>query len=184
MISAPGKTINYNYDNMPKAINGTTFVYDSSGQRVKKNSTVYIGKLYECTSGTCIKYIFAGGNRVAMKTGSSVYYNHTDHLGSTNVITDKDVIVKEEDYYLSFGKTRGTDTWFSKRKFTGQEKDQETGLYYYGARYYDPAVGRFISPDSIVSDPINPQSLNRYTYVLNNPLRYTDPTGYEPDSDM
>jgi RHS repeat-associated protein len=62
-------------------------------------------------------------------------------------------------------------------KFTGQEEDSETGLYNYGARYYDPAVGRFISADSIVPDYTNPQSLNRYSYVLNNPLNYTDPTG-------
>ena len=52
------------------------------------------------------------------------------------------------------------------------------GLYYYGARYYDPTLGRFIQPDSIVPEPGNPQSLNRYAYVNNNPLRYTDPSGY------
>ena len=52
------------------------------------------------------------------------------------------------------------------------------GLYYYGARYYDPALGRFIQPDSIVPSPANSQALNRYAYVYNNPLRYTDPTGH------
>ncbi|MEM5795044.1 MAG: RHS repeat-associated core domain-containing protein, partial [Bacillota bacterium] len=51
----------------------------------------------------------------------------------------------------------------------GQEYDSETGLYYYGARYYDPAIGRFISPDSIVQSPGDPQSLNRYSYCRNNP---------------
>ena len=106
MISAPGKTITYNYDNMQSSINSTTFVYDYSGQRVKKNSTVYIGKLYECTSGTCTKYIFAGSNRVAMKTGSSVYYYHTDHLGSSSVITDASGNKAEELYYYPYGKTR------------------------------------------------------------------------------
>jgi uncharacterized protein RhaS with RHS repeats len=50
-------------------------------------------------------------------------------------------------------------------------------LYYYGARYYDPQIGRFISPDTIVPDPANPQTLNRYSYCLNNPLKYTDPSG-------
>lgn len=59
MTSSPGKTITYNYDNKPVSINATTFVYDFSGQRVKKNSTIYIGKLYECTAGSCTKYIFA-----------------------------------------------------------------------------------------------------------------------------
>ncbi len=63
------------------------------------------------------------------------------------------------------------------KKFTGQRLDG-TGLYYYGARYYDPNIGRFISADSIVPDPMNPQSLNRYSYCLNNPLKYTDPSGH------
>lgn len=62
--------------------------------------------------------------------------------------------------------------------FTGQELDPETGLYYYGGRYYDPELGRFISPDPFVQDPEDPQNLNRYSYVLNNPQSYIDPTGY------
>lgn len=61
-------------------------------------------------------------------------------------------------------------------KFTGQRLDG-TGLYYYGARYYDAEIGRFISPDSIVQNYANPQSLNRYSYVFNNPLKYVDSSG-------
>ena len=61
--------------------------------------------------------------------------------------------------------------------FTGQRLD-ETGLYYYNARYYDPTIGRFISADTFAQNFTNPQNLNRYSYVLNNPLRYTDPTGW------
>ncbi len=68
------------------------------------------------------------------------------------------------------------------RKFTGQRLDESTGLYYYGARYYDPALGRFVQADTIVPEPGNPQALNRYAYVLNNPLRYTDPSGRRPTS--
>jgi RHS repeat-associated protein len=68
--------------------------------------------------------------------------------------------------------TLGTD-----RLFTGQRLD-DTGLYYYGERYYDAAIGRFISADTVVSQPYNPQSLNRYSYCLNNPLKYTDPSGH------
>ena len=56
--------------------------------------------------------------------------------------------------------------------------DQGTKLYFYGSRWYDPALGQWASPDTIVPDPANPQALNRYSYVLNNPLRYTDPTGH------
>jgi RHS repeat-associated protein len=64
------------------------------------------------------------------------------------------------------------------RRYTGQRWDGGLGLYDYRARYYDPALGRFIQPDPLVPDPANPQSLNRYAYVLNNPMRYTDPSGY------
>jgi RHS repeat-associated protein len=63
--------------------------------------------------------------------------------------------------------------------FTGQRLDG-TGLYYYNARYYDPSIGRFISPDTIVPHPANPQSFNRYSYCLNNPLTYIDPSGHWP----
>ena len=62
-------------------------------------------------------------------------------------------------------------------RFTGQREEEALGLYYYGARWYDPELRRFIQPDTIVPQPGNPQSLNRYSYVLNNPVRYTDPTG-------
>ncbi len=63
---------------------------------------------------------------------------------------------------------------------TDQEFDAESGLYNYDARLYDPVIGRFISPDSVIPDQYNPQSLNRYSYCLNNPLVYNDPTGHTP----
>jgi RHS repeat-associated protein len=80
---------------------------------------------------------------------------------------------------MPFGSQRshsGTNT--SDYRFTDQELDAENGLYNYNARLYDPFIGRFISPDMIVPDPYNPQSLNRYTYCLNNPLIYIDPSGH------
>jgi RHS repeat-associated protein len=85
----------------------------------------------------------------------------------------------EEIYYYPYGETR-TDSApaITKHKYTGQEWDGETGLYYYRARYYHPVIGRFISADTVVPDPTNPQGLNRYSNVLNNPLRYIDPTGH------
>ena len=63
------------------------------------------------------------------------------------------------------------------KKFTGQRLDG-TGLYYYNARYYDPTIGRFISTDTVIPDPTNPQAFNRYSYCLNNPLKYIDPSGH------
>ncbi len=66
-------------------------------------------------------------------------------------------------------------------RYTGQQEEVGIGLYDYGARWYDGALGRFIQPDPIVPQPGNPQSLNRYTYSLNNPFRYRDPTGHDPE---
>ena len=69
--------------------------------------------------------------------------------------------------------------------YTGQRKDAGTGLLFYNARYYDPVLARFMSSDTIAPNYSNPQTRNRYTYVLNNPLKYTDPTGHcaKGDSD-
>jgi RHS repeat-associated protein len=82
--------------------------------------------------------------------------------------------------YLPFGEisqenSTGADTVTAK--FTGQEDDAELGLYYYNARYYDPAIGRFLSADPVVPNPRNAQSFNRYSYVANNPVSHYDPSG-------
>ncbi|MFC2003977.1 RHS repeat-associated core domain-containing protein [Chloroflexota bacterium] len=82
--------------------------------------------------------------------------------------------------YYPYGYCRNSqpeiDNFPTDKLFTGQRRDS-TGLYFYNARYYDPAIGRFISPDIIVPNPMTPQSFNRYSYVLNNPLKYADPSG-------
>jgi RHS repeat-associated protein len=186
MIGGGGRTIAYDYDNRPSSITQSGvigFVYDYQGQRVKKSgpsSTTYIGKLYEITAGVNTKYIFSGTKRIVSKTTSATNYYHTDHLGSSNVITNTSGTMVEEIYYFPYGATRlDSGSVDVKHKYTGQEEDPETGLYYYGARYYDPVLARFISPDTIVPEYTNPQSLNRYSYVLNNPLFYVDPSGME-----
>jgi RHS repeat-associated protein len=181
------RRINYDYDNMPQSmvtsLGTTTFVYDGAGARVKKTGPngemVYIGKLYECKEGTCTKYIYAGGARIAAKTGGDTIYYHQDHLGSSKAITGDTGENLEQMYYDPFGATSADLGALSvSHKYTSQEEDAETGLYYYNARYYNPALGRFISPDTIVPDPRNSQAYNRYSYVLNNPMIYTDPSGH------
>lgn len=147
--------------------------------------TIYINDLYEVKGTTVTKYIFAGDTRVAVKetTGASseTYYYHQDHLGSTRIVTNSSGTNVEEIHYYPFGETLSDSGSVSvKHKFTSQELDSKTGLYYYGARCYDPLLGRFTTADPIVPDPTNPQSLNRYSYVLNNPLKYIDPTGLKP----
>jgi RHS repeat-associated protein len=181
------RSIVYDYDNMPTTIGNVSFTYDGVGTRVKKSSpgfsTDYIDKLYECTNGVCIKNIFAGSTRVATKTGSFVLYFHPDHQGSTAVVTDAQGNLFEDISYDPFGATRSDSippntTSNVNHKYTGQELDAETGLYNYNARLYDPDLGRFLTPDTIVPDPENPQALNRYSYVINNPMLYSDPTGH------
>jgi RHS repeat-associated protein len=188
MITGKGKTLTYDVENRLLSVNqsGTisSFVYDGDGGRVKKtagtSSTVYIGSLFEkSSSGKTTKYIFAGANRIASKesTGSTYYY-HSDHLGSSNVVTDASATQVGFTEFTPYGSTfRKTGTYDPKFKFTGKELDN-TGLYFYGARYYDPEIGRFISADTIVQAPYDPQSLNRYSYCRNNPINYVDPTGH------
>ncbi|MHB1459238.1 MAG: RHS repeat-associated core domain-containing protein [Armatimonadota bacterium] len=85
----------------------------------------------------------------------------------------------EEIYYYPFGQTRVDSGSVNLHyKYTGQEEDAEIGLYFYGARYYDPAIGRFVSADTLVQNFSDPQTLNRYSYARNNPLYYVDPSGH------
>jgi RHS repeat-associated protein len=108
------------------------------------------------------------------------YYYHGDHLGSPNVLTDcSGNIVQHYEYYVFGGELhRDNDSAFPvSNRYTDQILDYDTGLYYYGARYYDPEIGRFVQPDPIVPAVGDSQSLNRYSYVRNNPLKRIDPSG-------
>jgi RHS repeat-associated protein len=186
------RAISYNADNMPLSISHTKtgnsvttdFVYDSGGGRAKKtvtggSTTYYIGDHFEIKDGVATKFIFAGNLRVAKVTGTGIKYFHKDHLGSSTVITDNDGNAIETAEYTPFGGMRDhTGSNASSYKFTDQEFDAASGLYNYNARLYDPVIGRFISTDPYVQAPFDPQTLNRYSYVRNNPLIYVDPSGY------
>ncbi len=143
-------------------------------------STIYIGSIYEKSGNNATNQIFLADQRIAAVTGNNINYFHTNHLSSTDTITNNAGGQVAHYEYAPYGSTvvkTGQDV--TRYKFTGKEFDDETGLYYYGARYYNPALGRFIAPDTIVQAPANPQTLNRYSYTLNNPVNYTDPTGHE-----
>jgi RHS repeat-associated protein len=165
----------------------TNLYYDGTGERIKKvkgtETVIYVGGIYEVRNGQAMSYIYANGQKIVTLTNNKEYYTHSDHLGSTGIVTDETGTVVEEIGYLPFGSTlfRNTyngSTWASAYRFTGQEFDPEYDLYNYNARLYDPIMSRFITPDTIVPNPYNPQSLNRYTYCLNNPLTYIDPSGH------
>ena len=154
--------------------------------------------------GQTAKNIYLGETRIVTKLNSGTnptyqeeyykqYYYHSDHLGSASLISD----YKGDEYqrieYTPYGetwveKTQNTGLEFLPYKFTAKELDEETGLYYYGARYLDPKYSMWLSTDPVLSDYMagssagcggvfNPVNFNLYHYGGNNPVRYSDPTG-------
>lgn len=182
--------------------------YDAAGSRVVKQvgsaTSVFWGRYVEQSPDKrLIKYYFAGDKLVAKRVAKAktddkekpkkdgkdkadeVFWYHTDKLSSTRAITDESGAVTARRDYAPFGEStagpeRNKDT--EPIGFTGHYGDDDTGLIYMNARYYDPRLGRFISADSIVPDELNPQALNRYSYVYNTPTNYTDPSGHVPVS--
>ncbi len=179
------------------------YLYDGDGQRVKAvvngATTHYVGKHYEHSVGSSVcasansnkcdtRYYFVGGRLVGFFRNNYLSNNgqrfvFSDHLGSTNLVINGAGTKLWADYFTPYGgwhhtwENPATIPLQTTYRFTGQRHQPETMLYDYGARWYDNRRGRFIQPDTIVPEPGNPQSLNRYAYTLNNPVRYTDPTG-------
>jgi RHS repeat-associated protein len=128
----------------------------------------------------------------ALCAADQVYFYHTDPAGTPLAMTDSSGAVVWKADYKPFGEENSTaGAAANDRRFVGKEKDEETGLSYFGARYEDAKAGRFIAPDPVRAvDPrtsktnekliLNPQRLNTYAYALNNPYRYVDPDGHNP----
>ncbi len=181
--------------------------YDAKQARVRKAAgndvTVYFGGLYERTTNTVTNavehryFVHSSGGVVATVTRSpapaaqdKTRYLHVDNLGSVDTITEQTgSSYSEKRSYDAFGARRNAH-WgaapvafssLTKRGFTGHEGDEELGLVNMKGRIYDPHVGRFLTPDRLVSHPGFGQSWNRYSYVLNNPLAYVDPSGFSDD---
>ena len=161
-----------------------TIVYDGDGNRVKSTingvTTYYVGNYHEKTGSTITKYYYAGAQRVAMRTGSTLYYLLSDHLGSTSLTMDANGNVISELRYKAWGEVRyaagSTPTDYT---YTGQYSyTADFGLMYYNARWYDPYLNRFAQADSIIPQGQGVQAWDRYAFVNNNPVRYTDPSGH------
>ncbi|HEY2410267.1 MAG TPA: RHS repeat-associated core domain-containing protein [Polyangiaceae bacterium] len=136
--------------------------------------------------------VYAGGKQVAQikrvnSDDPTTSYLHDDLLGSTSAITDENGAVAntEKRAYSAFGEPQGGNLSSTAvlSGFTGLEHDADLGLINMRGRLYDPKLKRFISPDPFVMQPFNPQALNRYAYVMNNPLRFTDPSGFDGEED-
>jgi RHS repeat-associated protein len=189
-----GNTLAYDFENrIVSETDGVshaveTYVYDGDGRRVEKYGpsgtpkTVFV---YDALGRMAAEYSTA-----ADSSPCTTCYLSYDHLGTPRLVTDSNALVKARHDYLPFGEeigsgvaSRNTDWGPGKddinQKFTGKERDAESGLDYFGARYYGSALGRFSSPDpeNAGAFPSNPQSWNAYAYVGNNPLTVTDPDG-------
>lgn len=113
---------------------------------------------------------------------SSFHFFSADHLGSVSTETDGEGEVFTLSDYFPYGEIRTEESFYvaefpNDYGYTGKERDRETELLYYEARYYDPVVGRFVSTDPWSGELTDPQSLNKYAYTRNNPVKYVDPSG-------
>jgi RHS repeat-associated protein len=188
-----GNTVTYDAENRQTGVSGTgvneTYVYDGDGRRV--------GKVSGAAGSPTTVFVYDAMGRMAAEYSSVTdtpscvtCYMSPDQLGTPRLITDQNGSVVARHDYLPFGEEVGANAgrgsqWAIgndsiNQKFTGKERDSESGLDYFGARYYGSALGRFTRPDDgSDQDPGNPQSWNLYSYVRNKPLTNTDPTGQD-----
>jgi RHS repeat-associated protein len=197
--------LNYTFDqeNRITGTGGYTYAYDGNGNRVRKsngnlavNGTLYWATMpgvvaeTDLTGTTKSEYIFFNGQRIARRDGvngtGGVFYYFSDHLKTTAVITDSAGAPKgESDSYPWGGELQLVSNDSNHYKFTGKERDVESGLDYFGARYYSSGLGRFVTSDWAskaatvpYADLTDPQSLNLYSYVRNLPTTKMDGDGH------
>jgi RHS repeat-associated protein len=196
--------LSYSFDqeNRLTGAAGYTYTYDSDGNRVRKsngnlaaNGTLYWymspGIIAESDLAGTLKfeYTFFDEKRVARRDFPSgvISYYFSDELKTTDIVTDaQGNITNESDFYPWGGELQFLANDSNHYKYAGHERDNETSLDYYGARYYSNPLARFLTPDwnaNPVSIPYadlsNPQSFNQYAYVRNNPISYSDPDGHD-----
>ncbi|MGG1638770.1 RHS repeat domain-containing protein [Paenibacillus sp. NRS-1760] len=188
----------YSYDlfnNLKSTTKGsltTTFEYDPNGMRFKKSSNGNIKQyrynhnkevVAEMSGNNQTYATYIRGDRLLLKkdviTAKDYYYLYNGH-GDVIQIVDTDGNIVNNYTYDEWGNiTQQVEGIPNSFKYAGEEFDNETGLYYLRARYYDPTMGRFLNEDTYEGDITNPLTLNLYTYVVNNPLIYSDPSGHD-----
>lgn len=184
-------TLTYDWDGESRLASaaGVTYTYDGDGTRVKKsNGALYWssieGNLLEqtnSTGGSPADYIYFNGRRVARREVLSAYYLAHDLLGSLRAIsTGSGTILRTLDYYPWGGAFLNSGTTDDPHRFAQLYFDSESGLYHTMNRKYSDSLGRWLSPDADPGSISNPQSLNLYTYVIDNPTNLTDPRGLAP----
>jgi RHS repeat-associated protein len=197
MLTDAANTYTYNSEGEIASAASVNYTYDGDGDRLEKSS----GKLYWYGAGTEIldesdtsgnftnEYVFFGGKRIAMRNVSSgtIYYYEDDMLGSsrTMVQAGQTSLCYDGDFYPFGGERIVTNTCAQNYKFEGKERDTETGNDDFGARYYSSRLGRWLSADwSSVPVPVpyanltNPQTLNLYAMVSDNPETFADLDGH------
>ena len=184
-------TFVYNGENRVSSVTwGTSnfeiYFYDGDGARVAKlvNTTLtayFAGGSYEVTGTSVRKYYSLAGTSI-MDDNGTLTYLLSDQQGSVVAVAAADGSLLSSQRYLPFGQLRAdvNDVTQTDFGYTGQREMSSIGLMDYNARLYDPQLGRFIQPDTMVSNPVDPQTWNRYSYVNNNPINMTDPTGHTP----
>jgi RHS repeat-associated protein len=185
-----GNTYTWDANEMISSSNGTSYYYDAEGDRVGKSGstptdTIYFGgrPVARLAGGAWTDLIYGAGSLLAevpgTQTGAPVY-RMTDPLGSSvGTLSSTGALTGGIQDYAPFGELFNGSSTTDPYKFTGKERDTESGNDYFEARYFGSSMGRFMSPDPLLNSghPDNPQTWNRYAYAGNNPLRYIDPTG-------
>lgn len=176
--------------------NTTLFNYSADGMRYKKSTGANVtqyrynqsGEVISETNGndqTTANYV--RGDRLLVKkdvtNSKDYYYLYNGHGDVIQIIDTSGNVVNSYSYDEWGSITQKTEQISNSFKYAGEVYDEETGLYYLRARYYDPSMGRFINEDTYEGQINNPLSLNLYTYVGNNPLIYTDPSGHKMEID-
>jgi RHS repeat-associated protein len=191
-----GRTYDYNEEGNLRYLrdNAATlkeawYTYDPSGSRVKRREseggvegtpTIFVSDLFEVSGATHKKYVYLEGRRIAeWRQDGSKYFYVGDHLGSLSVVTDSQGQVVDRIEYKPYGEISVMQFPAASPGFmySGARRDKMTGLYDFGARFYDPTLARFLSVDPVVSDPLDPRALNPYGYGLGNPISYVDVGG-------